>query len=73
MKTNGPGKYDDLATLTRKAAEAEAVVLIIANGLLGNGFSVQAIDPAFVHALPDMLETMAKQIREDISNGKITH
>jgi hypothetical protein len=69
MKTNGPGKYDDIATLARKATEADAIVLIVANGLLGNGFSVQTIRPELIKTLPDMLEAMAKIIRKDLLDG----
>jgi hypothetical protein len=66
MKTNGPGKYDEIATAAREATEAEAIVLIIANGIYGNGFSVQSMDPGIVKILPDMLEAMAKAIRKDL-------
>ena len=66
MKTNGPGKYDAIATAAREVTNADAIVLIIANGIYGNGFSVQAMNPEFVEKLPDMLEAMAKQIREDL-------
>jgi hypothetical protein len=66
MKTNGPGIYDPLCTFAREQVGADAIVLIIANGIYGNGFSVQANNPAFVENLPDMLEAMAKQIREEL-------
>jgi hypothetical protein len=38
----GPGKYDDLATVAREAAEADAVILIVLGGKHGSGFAVQA-------------------------------
>jgi hypothetical protein len=60
----GPGKYDDLCTHVREQAHADGVVLIIANGARGSGFSVQA--PIDVHAaLPAVLESLAESIRAD--------
>lgn len=62
--TMGPGKYDDLCTHVREQAQADGVVLIIANGKQGSGFSVQA--PIDVHAaLPGVLESLAESIRMD--------
>ena len=62
--TMGPGKYDDLCTHVREQAQADGVVLIIANGKQGSGFSVQA--PIDVHAaLPGLLESLAESIRMD--------
>jgi hypothetical protein len=72
VKFNGP-IYDEIATLARTTAEADAVILIISNGFWGNGFSVQANDIDFLINLPDLLESLAEQLREDISSGKITH
>lgn len=65
---NGPGKYDDAATIARVSTSAEALVLIVLNGHLGSGFSVQAhanIDPA---ALATMLEYTAQEIRASTVN-----
>jgi hypothetical protein len=47
VKFNGP-IYDEIATLARTTAEADAVILIISNGFWGNGFSVQANDIDFL-------------------------
>lgn len=71
MKLNGPGKYDAIATAAREVTKADAVVLIIANGIYGNGFSVQSMNPEFIEKLPDMLERMAKQIREDLKQKNL--
>jgi hypothetical protein len=61
----GPGNYDDLATYCREKTDATTVVVLVLDGIKGNGFSVQSIDPSFASALPNLLEAMAKQIRED--------
>jgi hypothetical protein len=61
----GPGKYDDLATYVREQTEADGVAVIVMGGNKGNGFSVQC--PADLSAaLPEMLEMMAKEIRESM-------
>jgi hypothetical protein len=62
----GPGKYDDLATLVRERAgitEDGGVIVIVLGGNRGNGFACQA-DLRTTLLLPDLLEDMAKQIRE---------
>lgn len=64
----GPGKYDDLATYVREQAKASGAMVIVIDGRLGSGFSVQA-DLAALIALPDLLEHMAAQIRAD--RGKL--
>jgi hypothetical protein len=61
----GPGKYDDLCTAARKQAEAESVVLIVHNGILGSGFSIQTVDPAFARTLPKLLRVMADEIERE--------
>ena len=61
----GPGKYDDLCTLVRERAQSEAAIVVVVNGSKGNGFSVQG-DAYVMLRLPDMLETMAKAIREGL-------
>jgi hypothetical protein len=66
MKTNGPGKYDEIATVARESTDAMALVLIVFNGNKGSGFSVQSESDVWIKILPDMLEAMAKQIREDL-------
>jgi hypothetical protein len=59
----GPGKYDDLCTLVREKAKADGAIVIIIRGEYGGGFSCQA-DLATTAALPDILENIAKQMRE---------
>jgi hypothetical protein len=65
----GPGKYDDLCTAARVAAAAEGAILIILGGHLGSGFCVQGPPHALVR-LPDLLESMAKDIRSDMERGE---
>jgi hypothetical protein len=62
----GPGKYDGLASLVRRRAEAAGVIVIVLEGKHGHGFSVQA--PADVAArLPRLLRQLADQIEKDTS------
>ena len=65
----GPGKYDDLCTHVREQAgvseqEGGAVVLVVVGGEHGNGFCCQC-DMETMSRLPDMLESVAKQMRAD--------
>jgi hypothetical protein len=61
----GPGKYDDLCTTARKAAEAQAALLIIFGGNNGNGFSVQTpID--FLIGIPAILRAIADEIEKSL-------
>jgi hypothetical protein len=59
----GPGKYDDLCTLVRERAKAHGAIVIVIGGEHGYGFSCQA-DLRTTLKLPEMLEDIAKQIRE---------
>lgn len=61
----GPGKYDDLCSLLRVQTDAEACVVIVLGGNKGSGFSVQSRGRPLL-VLPELLESLAKQIREDI-------
>jgi len=70
IPTNGPGKYDDICTVARERTDAQAAIVIIVNGVLGSGFSLQSEHPDLVVQLPDMLETMAKELREIITEEK---
>jgi len=63
----GQGKYDVLCTFVREGASAQAAAVIIVGGSLGDGFSVQTRDPAFLRALPKMLEFMAREIRASLA------
>jgi hypothetical protein len=64
-RTNGPGKYDDVATVARESAGAVAVLLIVIHGDRGSGFSVQTLEPDLLPVLPALLEETARQIRLD--------
>lgn len=60
---NGPGKYDDACTQARLSTNALGAILIVLDGKHGNGFSVQ-VPLHVLPALPELLETVARQIRE---------
>lgn len=57
----GAGKYDDLCTYVRENSDADGAIVIVLNGKLGNGFSVQAI-AEITATLPVLLRSMAEQI-----------
>jgi hypothetical protein len=64
----GPGKYDDVCSLVRErvgitAESGGGVLVIVIGGKHGTGFACQA-DLTTTMALPDLLESVAKQIRE---------
>lgn len=59
----GPGKYDDVCTLVRQRTGG-GVIVIVANGNLGSGFSCQA-DLETTLALPDILQSVLDQLRAD--------
>jgi hypothetical protein len=60
----GPGKYDDICTAAREAAGARAVVLIVLQGDLGSGFSVQAVGEDLRAHLPELLRHVADGIEQ---------
>lgn len=64
MNLNGPGKYDAICTKAREEAQSALTALIIIGGKYGMGFSVQCTDLELLKRLPDILETMAKDIRK---------
>lgn len=61
----GPGKYDELCTYVRNVTNAHGVVVIIAGGERGSGFSVQSTHPQFQFTLPQILRHVADQIEAD--------
>ncbi len=65
----GPGKYDDLCTVVRESANAAGAIVIVLGGDQGSGFAVQTTDIAAQLKLPDLLESMARQIRLDRAAG----
>ena len=71
----GPGKYDALATMVREQADADCVVVIVINGRLGSGFSIQALADVKsgsgfpVHAtaeVTDRLPALLRGVADDI-------
>ena len=58
----GAGKYDDLCTLVRKRAKAQAAIVIVIEGSKGSGFSVQAHGGVALR-LPALLEQVARDMR----------
>jgi hypothetical protein len=60
----GPGRYDDLCTLVRDKSNAAGAIVIVIDGTHGSGFSCQC-GPDLLLALPDILESIARQIRRD--------
>lgn len=70
----GPGKYDDLCTYvaekTGVTSRGGAAFIIVINGDKGSGFSSIG-DLWTMMRVPDVLESMAKQIREDLAKGKL--
>lgn len=64
----GPGKYDDLCSYVSEqtgiAFTGGGVIVIVIGGNRGNGFACQA-DLATTMAVPDLLESVAQQIRDD--------
>lgn len=61
--TDGPGKYDDLCTHAREAAEAQALILIVVNGNRGSGFSVQSERFLPPGMLAEMLDNIVADLR----------
>lgn len=61
---NGPGKYDRYCTLIRKETGAHTVVVLVLGGNEGEGFSVQSIMPDVRAMLPELLQSMADDLKE---------
>ena len=59
----GAGKYDDVCSEVREKTKARGAAVIIIDGTLGSGFSLQA-PPEVALALPRILRDMANQIEE---------
>jgi hypothetical protein len=62
----GPGKYDDECTLVRERLKARGVVLLVAGGKHGDGFSAQVVGQDLL-SLPSVLRTMADAIERDVA------
>jgi len=65
--TVGAGKYDRLCTIVREEAGAAGALVLVIDGEKGSGFSVQA-DIATQMRLPELLESIARQIRMDTAD-----
>jgi hypothetical protein len=59
------GLYDAETEALLIQLQARGIVLIVTDGARGSGFSV-AMAPDLLKGMPDMLESVAKQIREDL-------
>lgn len=66
---NGEGKYNDWCTRIREGEHALGVIVIVAAGDGGSGYSVQG-PQSFQDSLPYTLEALAKLIREERANAK---
>ena len=64
---NGPGKYDEYATVVREHTEADGVILIVIEGNQGSGFSVQSVTPGLNEKLPELLRHLANEIEQDLN------
>lgn len=64
----GPGKYDALVTRIMDEAPAQGVILLIIDGVLGSGFSVQAT-AEITASLPTLLREVADGIERDLKGG----
>jgi len=60
----GAGKYDDLCTQAREAAQAEGAILIVMGGNKGQGFSAQ-LPLHLIAVVPQMLRHVADEIEAD--------
>lgn len=61
----GPGKYDDACTLVREMTGAACAMVVVIGGSKGSGFSVQTAHPISPSTLATVLETVARQLREN--------
>jgi hypothetical protein len=59
---NGPGKYDDEATLVRERTGAHTVIVVVLGGSRGAGFSVQTRSKETSRFLPAFLRSIADEI-----------
>jgi tRNA A37 N6-isopentenylltransferase MiaA len=67
----GPGKYDDLCTDVREKSAAEGAIVIVVGGNRGTGFSCQAT-LGVLASLPQLLETVAREMRQSTSRDAAT-
>lgn len=58
------GKYDEQTVRVLRETKAAAAAVIVIGGNHGSGFSFSCIDPKLVMMLPDLLEEIAADMRE---------
>lgn len=71
MNTNGPGKYDPECTELRERLKASGIVLIVRDGVKGEGFEVQ-LNAVDLVVFPSVLRQMADQIEAQLMGGEET-
>lgn len=71
MKTNGPGRYDAECTELRERLKATGIVLIIRDGVKGEGFEVQLGAEDLV-VFPSVLRQIADQIEAQLMGGGVS-
>ncbi|MFG6466341.1 hypothetical protein [Roseateles sp. BYS87W] len=67
--TSKPGKYSDLCNEVHAKAEANGTVVVVHDGMFGNGFSAMG-SPEFCMALPQILRHVADQLEADNRSKK---
>lgn len=68
----GPGKYDEYCTLIREKHGALGVIVIVAGGDRGEGFSCQ-LAPFMAKRMPEVLRHIAGQIEASLKSGEDTN
>jgi hypothetical protein len=66
---NGPGRYDAECTELRERLKATGIVLIIRDGVKGEGFEVQ-LDARDLVMFPTVLREIADQIEAQLMGGQ---
>ena len=64
----GPGKYDIECETALKETGGKMTLLVVVDGKKGSGFSASTTQIDYMMHVPDMLETVARQIRADMMN-----
>jgi ribosomal protein S12 methylthiotransferase accessory factor YcaO len=67
MKTNGPGKYDPEVLELMERLQAKGICVIVFDGERGHGVAAKGTHD-FMHFLPGFLESLAAQVRNDLSS-----
>lgn len=68
---NGPGKYDELATVVREETQAECVAVVVIGGIKGSGFSVQIVSdgPETDAEMCGKLVLILRNVADDIEHA----